>query len=374
MKKFLMVTTVQDTIEAFLIPHIKMLENEGYKVTIATNMYKEIPDELRENRWVNISFSRNPFSLSLFKAIKEMRKLIRSENFEIIHFHTPVAAFLGRYAAMKEKQRNIIYTAHGFHFFKGAPIQNWLIYYPMELIAARWTDKLITINEEDYNNSLKFKLRENGKCYKVNGVGVDVDFYINGNGEKIKRELLIREPEKTVVMIGELNKNKNQLQLLKAIELLKLKGRNIRVILVGIGGKEEILRKESKETGIKVSFLGYRKDTKDIIATADLMCSMSYREGLPRNIMEGMCAGKAFVATNIRGNRDIIEDKKNGLLVTIEEFQETAIAIENLLYNEESYKEISENNLSKAKEYSIEKILEKMKEVYEIEKVSYSKS
>ena len=334
MKKFLMITTVQDTIEAFLVPHIKMLEEEGYEVIIATNIYKDIPEDLKKNRWINISFSRNPFSLSSFKAIKEMRKVIRAEKFEMAHFHTPVAAFLGRYAAMREKQKNIIYTAHGFHFFEGAPIQNWFIYYPMEVIAARWTDKLLTINEEDYKNSLNFKLRENGKCYKVNGVGVDISSYANGDGEKIKKELLIRDPEKTIVMIGELNKNKNHIQLLKAVELLKLKGRNIRVIFVGIGDKEEILRKESKETGVKVSFLGYRKDIKDIVATADLMCSMSYREGLPRNIMEGMCAGKPFIVTDIRGNRDIIEDKKNGIVVSVDEVQETAIAIENLLYNE----------------------------------------
>ncbi|MGL5723545.1 glycosyltransferase, partial [Cetobacterium sp.] len=114
MKKFLIVTTIQDTVEAFLIPHIKMLEAEGYKVSIATNIYKEIKEELKDNEWINISFSRNPFSFNSFKAVKEMRALIRSGKFEMVHFHTPVAAFLGRYAAMREKQKNIIYTAHGF--------------------------------------------------------------------------------------------------------------------------------------------------------------------------------------------------------------------------------------------------------------------
>ncbi|MGL5963019.1 MAG: glycosyltransferase, partial [Fusobacteriaceae bacterium] len=129
MKRLLIVTTVQNTIEAFLIPHIKMLERKGYEVWIATSIHKEIPKELEKNRWINISFSRNPFSKSSFKAISEMRELIKNNDFETVHFHTPVAAFLGRYAAMKEKQKNIIYTAHGFHFFKGAPIINWLVYY-----------------------------------------------------------------------------------------------------------------------------------------------------------------------------------------------------------------------------------------------------
>ncbi|MGL5188398.1 MAG: glycosyltransferase family 4 protein, partial [Cetobacterium sp.] len=306
MKKFLIVTTIQDTVEAFLIPHIKMLEAEGYKVSIATNIYKEIKEELKDNEWINISFSRNPFSLNSFKAVKEMRTLIRGGQFEMVHFHTPVAAFLGRYAAMREKQKNIIYTAHGFHFYEGASRINWCIYYPMELLAARWTDKLITINEEDYKRASTFNLRRDGKVYKIDGVGVDILNYNSGDGEKIKKELLIREPEKTVLMIGELNKNKNQAQLIKALELLRLKGRNIKAIFVGIGDQEGILKKMAKDLGVKAAFLGYRKDIKDIIDAADVVVSMSYREGLPRNIMEAMSAGKPLVATDIRGNRDII--------------------------------------------------------------------
>ncbi|MGL5934302.1 MAG: glycosyltransferase family 4 protein [Cetobacterium sp.] len=374
MKKFLIVTTIQDTVEAFLIPHIKMLEAEGYKVSIATNIYKEIKEELKDNEWVNISFSRNPFSFNSFKAVKEMRAFIRSGKFEMVHFHTPVAAFLGRYAAMREKQKNIIYTAHGFHFYEGASRINWCIYYPMELLAARWTDKLITINEEDYKRASAFKLRRDGKVYKVSGVGVDSTHYSSGDAEKIKKELLIRDPEKTVLMIGELNKNKNQAQLIKALELLRLKGRNIKAIFVGIGEQEGILKKMAKDLGVKVAFLGYRKDIKDIIDAADIVVSMSYREGLPRNIMEAMSAGKPLVVTDIRGNRDIVTQEENGLLVALNDIDATASALESLLYNPELYKKISENNYKKIESYSIVSILESMKEVYGFEKVSDSQS
>jgi len=372
MKKFLIVTTIQDTVEAFLTPHIKMLEAEGYKVSIATNIYKDIRDDLKNNEWINISFSRNPFSFNSFKAIKEIRGLIRNGNFQMVHFHTPVAGFLGRYAAMREKQKNVIYTAHGFHFFEGAPLINWCIYYPMEILAARWTDKLITINEEDYKRSLKFKLRKNGKCYKVNGVGLDISKYNFGDSQKIKKELLIREPQKIVLMIGELNKNKNQAQLIQALELLRLKGRDIKAIFVGIGPEDVKLKKLAKDREVKVSFLGYRKDIKDIIAASDVVCSMSYREGLPRNIMEAMSAGKPLVVTDIRGNRDIVKDEINGFLVLVDGIEETANALDSLLYNSEIYKTISQNNYKDIENYSIENILESMKEVYKIEKVSHS--
>ncbi|MGL4671206.1 glycosyltransferase family 4 protein [Cetobacterium sp.] len=374
MKFCLMVTTVQDTISAFLIPHIKMLEKNGYEVWIATNIYKEKPIELKNNRWINISFSRNPFSKNSFKAVKEMRKLIKENSFEIVHFHTPVAAFLGRYAAMLEQQKNVIYTAHGFHFYKGAHFINWCIYYSMELLAARWTDKLITINEEDYKRSLKFKLRAGGKCYKVPGVGLEISKYKDGNSEKIKKELLIREPEKVVLMIGELNKNKNQVQLIEALEKLRLKGKNVKGIFVGIGYEEKMLKSEALKRGVKISFLGYRKDIDDIIASADIVCSLSYREGLPRNLMEAMSAGKPIVATEIRGNRDIIQNSVNGFLVPVGDSELTYKYLLELLTDRELYKKVSDNNFLEVEKYSVDKILDKMKEVYGIEEASYCKS
>lgn len=364
MKKFLMVTTIQNTVEAFLIPHIKMLEQNGYEVWIATNVYKEIPEDLKENKWINIPFSRNPFSKSSFKAIKEMRNLIKDNNFEIVHFHTPVAAFLGRYAAMKEKQKNVIYTAHGFHFFKGAPLKNWIIYYPMERLAINWTDKLIAINEEDYQRAKKMA-KKNTKVYKVDGVGLNLENYRNGDKEKIRNELNILNNEFVISMIGELNHNKNQIQLLKAATILKSESiDNIRIVLVGVGNQEDTLKEEVKKNNLKVNFLGYRKDVKDIIAASDIICSMSYREGLPRNIMEGMAQGKPFIVTNIRGNRDIIKANRNGFLVEVNNIEETAEKIKELLNKKKVVEEIEKNNAIDVKKFSIEKILGEMEKIY----------
>lgn len=365
MKKFLMVTTVQNTVEAFLIPHIKMLEKNGYEVWIATNIYKNIPQELENNKWINIPFSRNPFSKNSFKAIKEMRQLIKENNFEIIHFHTPIASFLGRYAAMKEKQKNVIYTAHGFHFYKGAPLINWLIYYPMEKLAMRWTDKLITINEEDYKRAISMK-GQRTKIYKVNGVGLKIENYQDGNGQKIKKELNIVDDEFIITMIGELNKNKNQIQLLKAVNILNKEGiSNIRILLVGLGNQENELKEFTKKGKIKVNFLGYRKDIKDIIAASDLLCSMSYREGLPRNIMEGMAQGKPFIATNIRGNKDLLKNNENGFLVEVNDFIRTAELIKEFLLNIELKEKLGMINKKYVNKFSTEKILKKMEKIYE---------
>lgn len=372
MKKVVIVTTIQETIKAFLIPHIKFLEKEGYEVILATNICENLPKELEKNRWINISFSRNPFSFYNLKATKELRRLFKTEKFDLVHFHTPIAAFLGRYAAMREKQKNIVYTAHGFHFFEGAPLLNWIVYYPLEVIGARWTDKLITINEEDYQRAKKFKLRKGGKVYKVSGVGLDIKKYQIGNAEKLKKELLIGVNEKIFLMIGELNKNKNQVQLLNILEKLKLKGKNVRGIFAGVGEQENILKVIAKEKGIKVNFLGYRKDISDLVATCDILCSMSYREGLPRNLMEGMCQGKPMIVTNIRGNRDLVTDGENGYLVDIDEIENASEIFSKLLDDKDLYNKLSKKSFETSYKYSIERVLEEMKEVYIDEKISYS--
>lgn len=372
MKKALIVTTIQSTIEAFLVPHIKFLEQNGYEVVIATNIFKEISKDLKNNRYFNLPFSRNPLSKQNFKAMVVLKKIMRDEKFDMIYVHTPIAAFISRYVAMKEKQKNVIYMAHGFHFFKGAPLINWLIYYPLEFVASKWTDKLITINQEDYEAAKKFKLKKNGKVYKVDGIGVDITKYSFGDREKIRKELSIAEDEKVLLMIGELNKNKNQVQLLNILENLKNKGKNVRGIFVGVGNQEKKLKDIVKTKGLKVDFLGYRKDIADIIASCDILCSMSYREGLPRNLMEGMCQGKPLLVTNIRGNRDIVVNGESGYIIELNEVEEASEKTITLLENNDIYNKMSKNAVDFVKKYSIEKVLKDMREVYEIEEDSYS--
>lgn len=360
--KFLIISTLQSTIEGFLIPHIKFLENKGYEVWIATNMSQEIPKELEKNKWKHINFSRNPFSKNSFLVIRDLKKLMIENRFEGIHCHTPVAAFLSRFTAKITKQKNIIYTAHGFHFYKGASLVNWLVYYPLEWIAARWTDKLITINEEDYQRAQKF-FSPKTKIYKIEGIGLELEKYTKGNREKIRKELRINTDEAAILIIGELNKNKNQIQMIRALEILKNKGEKVRGIFVGTGNQEYLLRQEAEKRGIRIEFLGFRKDIKDIISASDIMASMSYREGLPRNIMEGMVQGKPFIATDIRGNRDLISNGINGYLVPVGDEKATA---ENLykIIRKDDRKKIEKNNRKRSVKYSIKYILKEIEKIY----------
>lgn len=361
MKRILMVTTLKITIEGFLIPHIKLLEKIGYQVDLACNMEDEFCiEELKENRWYHLSFTRNPFSINSLKSILELRKLIREREYDIVHLHTPVAAFLGRVAARTLGIKNIVYTAHGFHFYRGAPLINWMIYYPLEWIAMRWTDKIITINQEDYERAQKMA-GSRTKVYKIDGVGLDLEKYSKGNREKVRKELQLSEDDFIITIIGELNKNKNQIQLIKAIEVLEAK---FKALIVGGGEKEKELKEyvKIKKLEDRVKFLGYRTDINDVVAASDVLASMSYREGLPRNIMEGMAQGKPFVVTNIRGNKDIIKNGVNGFRIDINRYDLTAQNIKKL-EDKKLLNTIENINLKDVKKYSEEKILEKIKNI-----------
>ena len=343
MKKVLYVTTVSRTINAFLVPHIEMLLKEGYEVQCACSIDKTVNKGLLEKgvKIYDIPFSRNPLGLGNIKAFKELVNIQKRENFDIVHVHTPIASIYGRLLKLRFKHLKTIYTAHGYHFLKGGSKLGWIMYYPIEKIMAKLTDTTININSEDYEitkNKLKPK-----NCYLLNGVGLDLNQYKKLSKEEIvnkKKELGLKESDFVILMIAELNENKNQIQLIKAMEVLKDKYPEIKSICVGEGDKLLELQDEVKNRGLKdkVIFLGFRNDINELINICNIGVLLSYREGLPRNLMELMACGKKVIATNIRGCRDIVVDETVGEIVEVGDYEATAKAIENqYLYGDNEF-------------------------------------
>ncbi|EOU1702933.1 glycosyltransferase family 4 protein [Clostridium perfringens] len=377
MKKVLYITTVSRTINSFLVPHIEMLLENGYKVDCATCIDKNV-NQVLINKGVkifNIPFSRSPLSFGNIKAFKELIKLQKENQYDIIHVHTPIASIYGRLLKLKFKNLKTIYTAHGYHFFKGGSKIGWIIYYPIEKIMAKLTDVTITINKEDYEitkKSLKPK-----KCYLINGVGLNLNHYKQLSKEKQefkRKELGLEKDDFVVIMIAELNENKNQIQFIKAMELLKDRYPNIRAISVGEGHKFEELQKEINNRGLKNNFklLGFRTDINELINISDIGILLSYREGLPRNIMELMANGKKVIATNVRGCRDLVCNDNVGTLVEVGDFEGTAKIIEKYyleIINKEiiteSYKvKPFKYETSKITSYSIGNVNEELEQIY----------
>lgn len=370
MKKILQVTTVSLSL-GFITEHIKLLINEKNIIDIATNVIEPIkegvvPDGVDIKQ---IEFQRNPFSLKNFYAYKKIKKIYRENKYDIVHVHTPVAAFLTRLALRKENGVKVIYTAHGFHFYKGANLLNWLLYYPLEKIAAKWTDIIITINQEDYDNANKFKLRNRGKVYKVNGVGVkEEDYKINNfNRNLYRKNLKLEEDDFVILVLAELNKNKNHIQLIKAMSLLKDKYPNIKAIFAGVGPLEEKIKKQIKENGLegKISLLGWRNDVKELINLSDVVGLFSKREGLGKCLLEAMLCGKCVIATNTRGPRELIEQDINGFMFEIDDIESTAKSIEKIYIDNNLRNKFEEKVVDTANKYLLDNVLKQLSEVYE---------
>jgi len=264
----------------------------------------------------------------------------------------------------------VLYTAHGFHFYKGIPLKNWLIYYTMEKIAAHWTDGLITMNEEDFDIAKKFKLRRKDAVFYVHGVGIDIEKYFINDDEKRKKlreELGFSEDDILILTVAEINTNKNHKQIIDAIKILKDYS-NIYYLIVGTGEEEEKLKNYVllNNLGNRIKFLGYRRDISEILNTIDIFALTSLREGLPRAIMEAIAACKPIIATNVRGNRDLVVDGVNGYLVPVNDIEATAKAIAKLASNKILRTKMGEEGKKIIRDYAIEKVLKEMDEVYSL--------
>ena len=311
-KKVLFTATVVKThINVFHLPYLKWFKEHDYEVHVAAkNDFINEPCIIPNcDKYYDIKFARFPFSKANINAYKQLKKLIKENNYDIIHCHTPVAGVLTRLAARNNKNTTVIYTAHGFHFFKGAPLINWIIYYQVERFCARYTDKLITINKEDYERAKRFSLRKNGKVYYVPGIGIDLEKIQNLKVDVKQKKTELGMPENIPVLlsVGELNKNKNHEIVLQALNKLKVK--NFIYLICGRGVLKEYLERKIQEFHLtnKVKLLGYRSDVIEILKKADLFIFPSKREGLPVSVIEAMAAGLPVIASNVRGNRDLIE-------------------------------------------------------------------
>ncbi|WP_294381680.1 glycosyltransferase family 4 protein [uncultured Clostridium sp.] len=366
MKKVLYVTTVSRTINAFLIPHINMLLDNGYEVHCACSIDKPVDKELQRRgvKIFEVPFSRNPLGIGNIKAFIKLEELQRINDYDIVHVHTPIAAIYGRLLKLNFPSLRIIYTVHGYHFLKGGSKLGWILYYPIEKIMAKFTDVTININKEDYEIT-KEKLKPK-KCYLLNGVGLDLDKYKKLSSKEIqekRKEFGLKDKDFVVLMIAEINKNKNHIQLINAMDILKDKYPNIKILCIGDGTLKESLEKQIILRNLQnnIFVLGYRLDVNKLINISDIGILLSRREGLPRNIMEFMACGRKVIATDIRGCRDLICDETIGTLVNVDDYESTAKAIEKYyILNDKSF-EVSKE----IRKYDIESINSELLKIYE---------
>lgn len=365
--KVLFCATVDYHIQAFHLPYLKWFQEQGWEVHVAAKGNLELPFV---DRKFNLPFERSPIKANNFKVLMKLRELIIENNYNIVHCHTPVGGLLGRLAANKSRKHGtkVLYTAHGFHFYKSAPLLNWLLFFPIEKILSKFTDVIITINEEDYKSALKLGFKPKN-THKVNGVGLDLEkFNVSNIGKKkhLREKNKINNNDFVLIYVAEINANKNQTMLINATKKLKSLIPNIKLLLVGVGSELERCKELAKRLDVtdQVLFLGYRQDVNELYTLADLAVASSYREGLPVNVMEAMAIGLPIIATDIRGHRDLISDKQNGYLVSCNDVDEMSKRIYALYSSKETYEKISKENMEKIKNYSLEKVVNQLSVIY----------
>ncbi|MCR5308631.1 MAG: glycosyltransferase family 4 protein [Bacilli bacterium] len=364
--KILYITTIGGTMILFK-SLIKELITEGNTIDIATNeTYSKVPEYYKE--WgckvFDISTSRSPFNLGNIKAVSQIKRIVKENKYDIVHCHTPLAGMATRLACRKLRKKQgvkVIYTAHGFHFYKGAPKKNWFLYYPIERICSKWTDVLITINKEDFEfGTSKMKSK---KIVFIPGVGIDASKYaeISIDRTKIRNEIGVPTDAFMVMSVGELNKNKNHETVIKALGMMN--DNNVHYVIAGVGPLNNYLEDLAKKEKVNLHLLGFRNDINSLFKACDINIFPSIREGFGLGAIEGMASGRPTICARNRGTITFGKPGKNCLFFDSKDYIVLSKLISVILHNKDLAKRLStgfEEDLDSFTTTSINKQIEQI--------------
>ncbi len=319
MKKVLFIANSDRHIKLCHLPYMKMFQDNGYIVHVATNSLEEIP---YCDKKIDLRLRRNPYSLFNLIALRNVRKLVKEEKYDIISCHTPVGGFLGRSAVIGRRKKfatKVFYMAHGFHFFKKSGIISWLVYYPIEKFLSRFSDAVITMNEEDY---LLASNKFHCDVYKIHGIGLDEE-RLKLKEKNVRKKLNLKN-KYVVTYIAEISKRKRQLEFLKKLKKHKI-DRDIVFLLIGDSYIKNVDKKLTKYKNVK--YIGFKDNIADYINISDLIISPSSQEGLPQNILEAKYFNKIIIGTNIRGTSDLLSDGSGILVDSLDELIDKIVEV-----------------------------------------------
>lgn len=379
-KKVLLVTTVSGFVPQFEMSNVRILQDMGCEVHYAANY--NIPSYGTDNYRLEgtgiiqhqIDFARSPFQPKSIAIYKQLKKLMQTEHFDLVHCHTPMGGVMARIAARSTRTAPVIYTAHGFHFYTGASIINWLCYYPVEKFLSHFTDQQICINKEDFKRAKKYF---HARCIDyIPGVGINIEKIQKGVDINLKKEELGLPKDKIILLSsGELIKRKNHETAIRAIARLKQITNDFHYVICGHGELSDYLHELAEKLHVSdsISFLGYRKDMMEIFQVADLFLFPSYQEGLPMALLEAMAYGLPVVCSDIRGNSDLMGESNEQLLnyceggIMVKKVADVSAysqAIYFLLENKSLMKKMGDWNSIRAKEFGDEHVKAAMEEIY----------
>ncbi|WP_053374664.1 glycosyltransferase family 4 protein [Paenibacillus sp. FJAT-27812] len=365
--KILFCATVDYHFKAFHLPIMEWFKQQGWEVHVAAKGELDLPFV---DRKFNLSIERSPLRLNNIKAHQELKAIVEQQNYNIIHCHTPMGGVLARLAAasVRKNGTKVIYTAHGFHFCKGASLLNWMLYYPIEKRLSRLTDCLITINDEDYALAVTKKFRAK-QIAQVHGVGVNTMQYKpmqKIDKWRLRQELDYRTDDFLLFYAAEFNRNKNHQLLIHALASIKEQVPHARLLLAGTGPLLDACKELAYQLGISsmVHFLGYRSDIDRLLPMCDVAVASSLREGLPVNIMEAMACGLPIVAAANRGHTELVRDGVNGYVVDQNDVAVFAKRLKQLSESIELRQLMGMQSMHIVQKYSLIQVKKELNDIY----------
>lgn len=372
MPKLLMVTTVPITIRSFLLPFVRHFKSLGWQIDAMAQGITEDRDCVEScDRVYDIQWSRNVFDpRNIFAGISRVKEVVGKGDYDLVHVHTPIAAFVTRYALRANQKIKVIYTAHGFHFYRGGSAIKNAIYFNLEKLAGKWTDYLVTINREDEAAAKKHNFLPGERIYYTRGIGVDRNYYASEKNTataiaSLRQELALSATDTLLLSIAEFTPRKRHSDLLNA--LARVANPKIHLALAGEGKTKSAMVKLAQRLGIaqQVHFLGYRQDIPTLIQAADAVLLVSQQEGLPRSIMEAMCLNTPVIGSNIRGTQDLLTDDC-GLLVELGNIDVLAQAMIQVVENGDRLTAMAAKAKIKIEDYDLEQIIEQYSKIYSL--------
>lgn len=364
--KILFISNFVKTYSLVFKNELETLQKMGHEITWAANFNGFIgnPDEIIPFKIINIPTNSNPFKKSNIIAYRFLSTKMRESNYDAIICTTPIGGLIGRLLGKKHKIKIVIYSAHGFLFFKGFGLLKNLFFKTIGQLLALKTNHIITITKEDYNNAIKFKLKKGGTVNYIHGAGVDIDCFPTKSRETVRKELGFEDDDFLIVSAGALNKNKNNIVVIKAIR--RLNNPRIKYIICGEGPLEQKLIKYVKKAKLEESifFLGYRTDAIDIFGACDLFVMPSKREGVPRSLLEAMNIGLPCLGSRTRGITELIDPPFGGVVCSPNKVIEFSDSIKRFYNGDIDVLAISKRNMSETKKYSKEQVISELTDIY----------
>lgn len=368
MNKRLLITSTDLMMVQFLIPHVLCLHEAGYKIEIAcSNVGGRLPEvesllEGKVDAVYEIKLKRNPLSVKNVLGLQELLRLMKNHVYDIIWTNEPVMGVATRLAARQSRRTGtkVVYMAHGFHFFRGAPLFNWIVFFPIEYLMSFCTDYIVTINQEDYH-------RASGFCHSdaryIHGIGMNSARLVQTNSQ-LRDELGLTNSEIIIISVGELNKNKNQSVIIKALS--RVNDSRIHYVLCGKGTEKKHLQMLAQKYNLaeNVHFLGYRKDVVSLCRDADIFAMPSYREGLSVAAMEAKYLGLPLITSNRRGLSDLNVHGETGFLCSPNDVRGFAECINALVRDNEKRETMGKNNIESVKPFLLENVKKEVLQLF----------